>query len=151
MLTCVCKRIQLASQPLRVYAWRCYYALYLVQIENFPQALNRAFSHPNILAHFLSLWLLPKQYGHLSGNQPFGLRRPRSTCKAGAWGSMWTWAFLWSSRGMCGLRLFPLVVNCCTSWPKALEGLGSEAMRHVLFFIFFCKSRRIPKARMWGC
>lgn len=48
-----------ASQPLSVYAWRRYYALCQAKIKNFSQAPKMAFLHPNILAHFLSLCLLP--------------------------------------------------------------------------------------------
>lgn len=56
--TCIWERP--ASQPLTVYAWRCYYAFCQVQIENFPQEPKIAFPHPNILDHFLSVWLLSK-------------------------------------------------------------------------------------------
>lgn len=88
-LACVCGRGQPASH-LRVYALRCHYALHQVQIENFPQVPGRPFPHPNILAHFLSLWLLPEQYGHLRNNQAFWLRGSKSTYKLRAWGLMWT-------------------------------------------------------------
>lgn len=53
---------------------------------------------------------------------------------------MWTYAFFWHSQGCVISDSFP---HCYTSWPKALGDLGSEAMRHLLFFIFFGKPQTI--------
>lgn len=153
---CVCiywhVYVREASQPvshLRVYARRCYYALCQVQIENFPQVSCRTYPHPNILDHFLFLWFLPKQYGHLCNNQSW-LREPRNTYKVWAGGLMQTWAFLWSSQGCVQSHTFSQSWSAAV-FPglKALEGLSSEGTRHLVYFIFFWTSGKIPKARMW--
>lgn len=63
-----------ASQPvshLRVYVLGNVTMLSVECKQNFPQVPCRPFPHLNILVHFLSLWLLPKQYGQLSNNKPF--------------------------------------------------------------------------------